>query len=152
MGDSQHIPIGFALLHGEQEPFLVGIQAAANQAHHPGQRLGQDGDRDLFFGHTGKFGGVGFCKILELRVQQLMHRTVMAGQIDYKGSARLGSEALVVQQQPHIEQVAGVLPVERRANLSGVQVGEGKCRHGDELLEEALGTVIWYVASSRPPR
>ncbi len=58
------------------------------------------------------------------RCQYLRHRAVVAEQVDDESFTQVLAYALVGQQVPHVEQIAGVLAVERGDDLAGVKVGE----------------------------
>lgn len=56
------------------------------------------------------------------REQHFMDRPVAAGQIDHKRTPDAGCDALVCKELHHVEQVARVLPIQRRNQLAAVDV------------------------------
>ena len=60
--------------------------------------------------------------VTQRRKQHLVHRPVAAGQVDHEGAPDAGRDALVSKELHHVEQIARMLPVQRRDQLAAVHV------------------------------
>ena len=56
--------------------------------------------------------------------KNLGHRAIVAEQVNDEGLAQIVSDALVGEQVAHIEEIAGMLAVQRRDDLARIKVGE----------------------------
>lgn len=68
--------------------------------------------------------------------EHLGHGPVVAGQIDHEGLSELRGDSLIGQKIADIEQVAGMLAVQRRHDLAGVEIRVGD--HPGLGIAEAL--------------
>ena len=89
-------------------------------------------ERDGNLGHAGQPAPEFFRHVAARRRQQLGQGPVVADQVDDEGGAQPLVDAFARQQLAHIEQVARMLPVERRDQLAGEQIGERHHPHRGE--------------------
>ena len=87
-------------------------------------RLKQVVERDGFLRHPFKAARELLRDVQSGGREDLRHRAVMAEDVNDEGFPQASINPLVRQKVADVEQVAGMLPVERRDQLAGIKVGE----------------------------
>ncbi len=78
---------------------------------------------------------------LFIRAEQLSHRSEMPCQIDREGHANFVGQSEPFKHEKHIEQIAGMLTIQRGAEFATIQIGNRQNPAFHELLEFRLGDI-----------
>jgi len=62
----------------------------------------------------------------------------MAGKVHNEGTPDLRGDACLIEQQLHIEQIPGMLPIQGSTKLSPIKIGDRQYRNADESTELSL--------------
>lgn len=104
---------------------IAGANASSDLLDQPSPRIEQDVKLDRLNRHSDELLIILGGNIKQMRLKQFVRRAWMANEIDEEGAEQIVADSFLREQIVGVEQIPGMLAIERSSDLAGIEVGEG---------------------------
>ena len=125
-GQVDERPVRLPALYRQQEGAILFAKLGVEGRDKPLPRIEQRLERHRLASHLPELSVIEAGDVPAPRSKKLRNRPVVTDQVHEKGLEQVPADTFPVQQQRDVEQVARMLPVERRAHLARIDIVEGQ--------------------------